>query len=80
MAFSSAVLLHLRSNAIDFHDACNILWVRRPGNELDSRLELCRDYLQGQSVRQSNLAVIVQKTQKINEGVEPFQNLKENFM
>ena len=32
-----------RSNAIDFHDACNILWLRRHGNELDSRLKIAEN-------------------------------------
>ena len=32
-----------RSNAIDFHDASNILWLRRLGNKLDSRLKMAEN-------------------------------------
>ena len=32
-----------RLNVINFHAACNILWLRRPGNKLDSRLKMAEN-------------------------------------
>ena len=71
--FSSAILLS-RSNAINLHNACNILWTRRPGTNWNCWLRWRRIFAS------LNYFRICAKTPKINEWIELLQKLKENSL